>query len=213
MNHSAPSTAAANAVPPQPKPIRFVTNHDGPYAKRRRINSACLTCRRKKTRCSGERPICGTCTQNKHECGGYGPETDSQNTPISPTIGAPKNAPKKPLRRESVPAVIPVAPKPKIEPDAQPVRPKISHTMSTNSVLSNDSDVSVHAHKPGIEREDDRDRQTLSLATRNRMPYFRYFGPTAIMPGFKQMVVKIRGKQHGTGHTSSDGMSKPPIQS
>ncbi|KAF2641864.1 hypothetical protein P280DRAFT_468363 [Massarina eburnea CBS 473.64] len=28
------------------------------------------------------------------------------------------------------------------------------------------------------------------------MPYFRYFGPTAIMPGFKQMVVKVRGKQY-----------------
>lgn len=24
------------------------------------------------------------------------------------------------------------------------------------------------------------------------------------MPGFKQMVVKVRGKQHGTGHTTSD---------
>ena len=45
----APATASANA----PRPIRFVTNHEGPYAKRRRINSACLTCRRKKTRCSG----------------------------------------------------------------------------------------------------------------------------------------------------------------
>lgn len=48
---------------------------------------------------------------------------------------------------------------------------------------------------------------TLSLSTRNRMPYFRYFGPTAIMPGFKQMVVKVRGKQHSTGHNSSEGMS------
>lgn len=42
------------------------------------------------------------------------------------------------------------------------------------------------------------------------MPYFRYFGPTAIMPGFKQMVVKVRGKQHGTGHTTSDRMSDFP---
>ena len=48
---------------------------------------------------------------------------------------------------------------------------------------------------------------TLTLSTRNRMPYFRYFGPTAIMPGFKQMVVKVRGKSHGTGHTTSDRMS------
>jgi hypothetical protein len=35
------------------------------------------------------------------------------------------------------------------------------------------------------------------------MPYFRYFGPTAIMPGFKQMVVKVNETQHGTTGTSS----------
>lgn len=44
----------------------------------------------------------------------------------------------------------------------------------------------------------------LRLSTRNRMPYFRYFGPTAIMPGLKQMVVKVRPKQHGSGQTTSD---------
>jgi len=54
MNQPAPTASANAAAAPQPKPIRFVNNHDGPYAKRRRINSACLTCRRKKTRCSGE---------------------------------------------------------------------------------------------------------------------------------------------------------------
>jgi hypothetical protein len=58
------------------KPIRFVQNTDGPYAKRRRINSACLTCRKRKTRCSGERPVCQTCLQNKHKCGGYGDDTE-----------------------------------------------------------------------------------------------------------------------------------------
>lgn len=58
----APSHPTASANPPsQPRPIRFVTNHEGPYAKRRRINSACLTCRRKKTRCSGE-------THGMHVC-------------------------------------------------------------------------------------------------------------------------------------------------
>ncbi|KAJ4333958.1 hypothetical protein N0V87_007217 [Didymella glomerata] len=36
------------------------------------------------------------------------------------------------------------------------------------------------------------------------MPYFRYFGPTAIMPGFRQMVVKVRGQRHGSTHTLSD---------
>jgi hypothetical protein len=28
------------------------------------------------------------------------------------------------------------------------------------------------------------------VSTRNRVPYFRYLGPTAIMPGFKRMVVQ-----------------------
>lgn len=46
-------------------------------------------------------------------------------------------------------------------------------------------------------------RFSLSLSIRNRMPYFRYFGPTAIMPGFKQMVVKVKGKQHSTAGTST----------
>ncbi|EKG12417.1 Transcription factor fungi [Macrophomina phaseolina MS6] len=42
------------------------------------------------------------------------------------------------------------------------------------------------------------------------MPYFRYFGPTAIMPGFKQMVVKVKGKQHSTAGTSTtDGLQSP----
>jgi hypothetical protein len=31
-----------------------------------------------------------------------------------------------------------------------------------------------------------------SASSRNRVPYFRYFGPTAIVPGFKQMVVQVK---------------------
>jgi len=38
------------------------------------------------------------------------------------------------------------------------------------------------------------------------MPYFRYFGPTAIVPGLRQMVVKVRGKQPGSAQTTSDRM-------
>lgn len=38
----------------QPKPLRFVTNYGAPHPKRRRIGAACLTCRKRKTACSGE---------------------------------------------------------------------------------------------------------------------------------------------------------------
>jgi hypothetical protein len=206
MNHSAPSTASANAAPPQQRPIRFVTNHDGPYAKRRRINSACLTCRRKKTRCSGERPVCGTCTQNKHECAGYGEDTSpTEVTKDGKKTGArgsfSSSAPATKVKQEAVP---------------KPSRPHLPHESSGTSHKSEASPprrASQHHGDNGtlsdlsqgtVEELTQPGNPTLTLSTRNRMPYFRYFGPTAIMPGFKQMVVKVRGKSHGTGHTTSD---------
>ncbi|KAI9802124.1 MAG: hypothetical protein M1833_002045 [Piccolia ochrophora] len=37
----------------------------------------------------------------------------------------------------------------------------------------------------------------------HRVPYFRYFGPTAIVPGFKQMVVNVKEQRRSTGGRSS----------
>lgn len=37
----------------------------------------------------------------------------------------------------------------------------------------------------------------------HRVPYFRYFGPTAIVPGFKQMVVSVREHRRSMGTGSS----------
>ncbi|KAJ6031795.1 hypothetical protein N7540_002527 [Penicillium herquei] len=39
-----------------PKQIRFVSTDGQPQTKRRRVTAACLTCRRRKIRCSGEQP-------------------------------------------------------------------------------------------------------------------------------------------------------------
>ncbi|KAF2749662.1 hypothetical protein M011DRAFT_438884 [Sporormia fimetaria CBS 119925] len=196
MSTSTAAKPSAPAAPPVPRPIRFVTNHEGPYAKRRRINSACLTCRRKKTRCSGERPYCGTCKQNKHECAGYG--TDGNPS----ARGKKEESP--PLRRKSNALTKPPLPVPDNKQDEPlPAPPLRRHSMPlASSRLEPQFDSSSIASLPRIETN-----SSLSLSTRNRMPYFRYFGPTAIQPGFKQMVVKIRGKQHSTGHTSSDGLS------
>ena len=30
-----------------------------------------MTCRKRKTRCAGEKPVCSTCTKNGHQCQGY----------------------------------------------------------------------------------------------------------------------------------------------
>lgn len=40
---------------------------------------------------------------------------------------------------------------------------------------------------------------TVRRAESHRVPYFRYFGPTAIVPGFKQMVVSVRDRRRSTG--------------
>ncbi|KAF1947544.1 pathway-specific nitrogen regulator [Clathrospora elynae] len=197
MTPEAPATASANAAALPLKSIRFVANHDGPYAKRRRISSACLTCRKKKTRCSGERPVCGTCTQNKHECAGYGDDNGASE--------AHKDG-KKATRRESVSNTAPFR---KNEPpiDPQLTRPNLPHAVSHNSNSS--------ILQPSPKRENSIGSASLSLSTRNRMPYFRYFGPTAIVPGgLRQMVVKVRGKQHGSVQTTSDQhtIESSPIQ-
>ncbi|KAI8932608.1 hypothetical protein NX059_010107 [Plenodomus lindquistii] len=207
------SASSANA----PKPIRFVTNHDGPYAKRRRINSACLTCRRKKTRCSGERPFCGTCTQNKHDCAGYGDDngpadasrdakkavrrgsTTTNTTPPTTNINASANA-----NANANANTTTNSPARKVQQPIDPrlTRPLLPHTLSSASHLSDSS-----LPHPSPKREDDGGSTSsagLRLSTRNRMPYFRYFGPTAIVPGLRQMVVKVRAKQHGSAHTTSD---------
>ncbi|KAK5992059.1 hypothetical protein PT974_05455 [Cladobotryum mycophilum] len=45
----------------------------------------------------------------------------------------------------------------------------------------------------------------------HRIPYFRYFGPTAIVPGYKQMVVSVRDRRRSTGgsHSGASPLSTP----
>ncbi|KAF2124622.1 hypothetical protein P153DRAFT_370552 [Dothidotthia symphoricarpi CBS 119687] len=197
MNHGALSTTP-NAAAPQLKPIRFVTNNDGPYAKRRRINTACLTCRRKKTRCSGDRPSCARCLQNNLVCAGYGDDNTSSEAKADAkgsNSNVVSNAPSREMHQ-------PI--------DPQLSRPQEAHTVP---IASRNAGPTVSSRFPKREANDG----MLSLSTRNRMPYFRYFGPTAIMPGFKQMVVKVRGNRHGSGQKSSDQNSvdfspaQPPL--
>ncbi|KAJ5493757.1 Transcription factor [Penicillium fimorum] len=54
-------------------------------------------------------------------------------------------------------------------------------------------------------------RTSVSSASRTHVPYFRYFGPTAIVPGFKQMVVQVRGSRRSNPSMSSDSPS--PLRS
>ncbi|RAK81319.1 Zn(II)2Cys6 transcription factor [Aspergillus fijiensis CBS 313.89] len=58
----------------------------------KRIRQACANCRRRKTKCSGERPICFHCRRNKHSCI-YEPYsvTIGDNPPSSPPAQTSEN--------------------------------------------------------------------------------------------------------------------------
>ena len=62
MNGAQPTDneGAQNGQKKPDKPLRFVTNYGAPHPKRRRIGAACLTCRKRKTACSGKAGISGS---------------------------------------------------------------------------------------------------------------------------------------------------------
>ncbi|OTA57899.1 hypothetical protein K449DRAFT_335069 [Hypoxylon sp. EC38] len=220
---------------PTPKQIRFVNNQGQPPTKRRRINAACLTCRRRKTRCAGEHPTCSTCTKNGHVCLGYTdgiektskkessrglgsldgsqfdpdedeyvdeePEVDrkqwkgtkngikqfdiSGDSPKSShRMSEPTQDPTKPdipLKSETMDWEEPKSqPTPRPEPLRRPINPR-------NPSFSTEGGHSDTGHSP-IQYHNES----------HRVPYFRYFGPTAIVPGFKQMVVKVRDRRRSS---------------
>jgi len=45
---------------------------------------SCRTCRKRKTRCSGEKPVCETCKQNRQECLGYTESTSKGKSTLDP---------------------------------------------------------------------------------------------------------------------------------
>ncbi|KAI1480833.1 fungal-specific transcription factor domain-containing protein [Daldinia eschscholtzii] len=218
---------------PAPKQIRFVNNQGQPPTKRRRINAACLTCRRRKTRCAGEHPTCSTCTKNGHDCLGYsdsieksgkkdgGPEEDEFADEDSELdrkqwknsrggikqFEIPDDSPKS-SRRTSEPAQDRANPDIQLksenidweEPSSQPTprpEPMGRPPNPRNPSFSTEGGFSEAGHSPVQFHNES-----------HRVPYFRYFGPTAIVPGFKQMVVKVRDRRRSSiSATSPSGAS------
>lgn len=181
-HHGHPSSQTSSRTSlPTPRQIRFISTDGQPHSKRRRINTACLTCRKRKTRCSGERPECKTCTENGHDCSGYADRTTRD------TSGTAEDQ-----DEEDIDSGIPTTQThtKNVEPNAhqgQPPRQQEHDVKETLDAIT--SPASNHT------------ASSLTSA-RNRVPYFRYFGPTAIVPGFKQMVVQVK-----TGRTSMPRVS------
>ncbi len=86
----------------------------------------------------------------------------------------------------------PVKPE-KVEWDDQPPRPQ-SQPHSPSLVRR-----PTTLRHPSFSTEDGHSTTSRSsvphLNESHRVPFFRYFGPTAIVPGFKQMVVKVRDRR------------------
>ncbi|KAK1074013.1 hypothetical protein LTR33_009847, partial [Friedmanniomyces endolithicus] len=219
----------------QPKTLRFVTNYGAPQPKRRRIGAACLTCRKRKTACSGERPFCETCKQTKQDCVGYSADTapptpshrrtfsdvgirkgadtgtksrsGSVNWPVTAGFAKRdpvtfeqfpfKNLSRHDIRTARTQQLPPTTDAPRKLSAAQyPLRTEEGGAGSLESSHRSDPRQPVRLHvddsrgRDGTQRAAERNVQPLFARPRNRMPYFRWLGPTAIMPGFKQMVVK-----------------------
>ncbi|OQE41107.1 hypothetical protein PENCOP_c005G07010 [Penicillium coprophilum] len=214
---SPPSPKKKNGGPSAPRQIRFVATDGQPQTKRRRVNAACLTCRRRKIRCSGEQPVCKTCSDYKHVCLGYTESTAHLRTQSDsasrapPHLSAPNESTSQHASRavessspEPMPMPIPKAPADKSTKMKAPGSKDIS-SLGDNSSLVKESDTQAVGDSPAS------GRTSVSSASRTHVPYFRYFGPTAIVPGFKQMVVQVRGSRRSNPSMSSDSPS--PIRS
>lgn len=168
---------------PPPRQIRFVSTDGQPYTKRRRITSACLTCRKRKTRCSGERPECKTCTDNGHVCSGYAErssrrDNDKGEDDLEDEESSGPPTPPRQATNDSI----------STRPTEAAVENPVSATSSSSARRPDRDerqDVKSPVKSPGS-------NYSAGSARNFRVPYFRYFGPTAIVPGFKQMVVQLK---------------------
>lgn len=221
----------------------------------------CLTCRRRKTRCAGERPLCSTCTKNGHRCLGYPedkkdsndagevkldnyeeerqddePNTNSSidNNDLDEDRAAKK--PRVAATATSTPSnantAIESQPTPSSQQPSKPTAPVVQHNAKpTPASLANGEPPSPpapracataspqvgHAYTVGSHTSHPDDPESPGMLRRNvqanshRVPYFRYFGPTAIVPGFKQMVVSVKDRRRSTNgsHSGASPLSNP----
>ena len=184
----------------QPKKLRFITNSGAPHPKRRRVTAACLTCRRRKIACSGEQPTCHTCNQSGLQCAGFNKSDAPVATESSPQGSSSVNLHQQQQqalrqRRESSnnarPDLVPNSnTSASTSPtEAQPIPLPDSQSTSVGVPLPSEPS---NADIPGTDAaEQNGQNDSLFSRPRDRMPYFRWYGPTAIMPGFKQMLVKV----------------------
>lgn len=214
--------------------------HQPSYGPVANLDDRCLTCRRRKTRCAGERPLCSTCTRNGHLCLGY-PEDkkdagESKHEEVDEQPESQDDAEEQENKAKRTKASFApphlvdnnhgASPTSNIQftsPSTDTVsndRPSASPALSNvpipvsplagqpGSIPTHSSLPSVTSHPEDLESPTTRRNQR---SNNHRVPYFRYFGPTAIVPGFKRMVVSVRDRRRSTTGSVAGGspLSQP----
>jgi hypothetical protein len=164
----------------------------------------------------GHATVCKTCSDYKHVCLGYTDSTahlrsqsDSASRTQAPPLAGSKEASQRVARAvESCSPEPPLASAPRVKPDKSPQAPKQlekdASSRETSLRTNKESDLLGMGGSPesgefgrlccsgwhgNVDRHRFRTgRTSVSSSNRTHVPYFRYFGPTAIVPGFKQMV-------------------------
>ncbi|GAM42653.1 hypothetical protein TCE0_044r16829 [Talaromyces pinophilus] len=192
------SNSNINKNAPAPlRQIRFVSSDGQPQTKRRRVTAACRTCRKRKIRCSGEQPVCKTCSDCGHKCLGYNdPDKPEKSTvpgstknELSQTAYADDGDDDRPLSQSPttprVSLAVPAAPAPNTTKSPQPKTIKLEAPIPLTKDTLNKA--TREQDRLAVVASPESSRTSLSSGHRTHVPYFRYFGPTAIVPGFKQM--------------------------
>lgn len=191
-----------------------------------------MTCRKRKTRCAGEKPVCSTCTKNGHDCLGYNDlvekkrDGDNAMAPLKfePSDATDLSADLEPEsefldddddddERRHWKAKPPPRAASFADRDVKARRDSTTSAMTPSTRTRGRSDDQDHDDRSRNPNDDAR-RQGQNAFARHpsysedgrssnnrspvhthkeshRMPYFRYFGPTAIVPGYKQVVVNV----------------------
>lgn len=159
------------------------------------------------------RAVCKTCSDYKHVCLGYTESTahlrtQSDSTSQAPRVSAPNGSSHNVARAvesSSPDPVPPNMPAPAVDGPSELLDTGLKDIPPFLDVSSRNKELEMRT-----EDSPESSRASVSSGSRTHVPYFRYFGPTAIVPGFKQMVVQVRGSRKSNPSMSSDSPSPHP---
>lgn len=167
----------------------------------------CLTCRKRKTRCDGKKPVCTTCVDGGQECAGFA-EVEDAGAGMKKERAVEKGSGEGRGNRSWVAHALGKVERGPADGGNMGPEKWDTHTSGTRNggaadLLGEGGTVA----RVNEQRRPADDENTALTTESHRVPYFRYFGPTAIVPGFKQMVVSVREHRRRQSSGPASGYS------